>query len=588
LIAWFRDTLNPPIRDGDPSETLPDGVSPLRLRLLFIVTIALTPIAVVSVLQGLDRAQRDAADVHERLIETARAAASHEGNVLASAEQVLRAVANLPDVQLITPDCNRALEGAMSGLPDIVNLTRIAPRGRIVCASLRRSIGLDLSGRSIFQNARKEPGKFFSLGPVKSSITNAQIVGGMLGFNDTHGDFDGAVGIALDLGWLNRLLEARQVPQGAVAAVFNRSGKIIASTAPEIAAPVFAQSDPRAIDALQSGLDSRGHKWVFAATPLLQNDVYVGFAMREATLFAPTYVHVTTDFLMPVLMIGLAWIAIWFGTDRLVTRWIMYLKRISGAYRAGHYTIRPQLDAAPGEFQLLGQALADMASAIQDRDRALRDAVAQKTELIREIHHRVKNNLQIVMSLLSLQQGQVHDPSSRAALAQAQLRINALALVHRMLHEIEDQTMIDLKRLLTDLSRQIADGLGSGTGNLNVEIDVVACSVSADVAIPLALFTVEALTNTYKYAFVGIERPGKVQITLRQTGADMTLAISDNGVGYDLSTTKRSIGSRLIATFGQQVGGVSSVRSEPGKGTTVEIRFPNPGLGADQSILAAS
>src|SRR5882757_3209056 len=111
LIAWFRDTLYPPIKDGAPSEPLPDGVSPLRLRLLFIVTIALTPIAVVSVLQGMDRAQRDAADVHERLIETARAAASHEGNMLASAEQVLRAVSNLPDVRLNTPDCSRALEG---------------------------------------------------------------------------------------------------------------------------------------------------------------------------------------------------------------------------------------------------------------------------------------------------------------------------------------------------------------------------------------------------------------------------------------------------------------------------------------------
>src|SRR5689334_10523163 len=125
LIAWFRDTLSPPTREGDPSETLPDGVSPLRLRLLFIVTIALTPIAVVSILQGMDRAQRDAADVHERLIETARAAASREGNMLVSAEQIVRAVSNLPDVQLITPDCNRALESATNGLPDVVNLSRI-------------------------------------------------------------------------------------------------------------------------------------------------------------------------------------------------------------------------------------------------------------------------------------------------------------------------------------------------------------------------------------------------------------------------------------------------------------------------------
>src|SRR5436853_7180453 len=108
-IDWFRDILSRLLRDGAPSEPLPEGVSPLRLRLLFIVTIALTPIAVVSILQGMDRAQRDVADVHERLIETTRAAASREGNMLAAAEQIVRAVANLPDVRNITPDCSHAL-----------------------------------------------------------------------------------------------------------------------------------------------------------------------------------------------------------------------------------------------------------------------------------------------------------------------------------------------------------------------------------------------------------------------------------------------------------------------------------------------
>jgi len=588
LIAWFRDTLNPPLRDGGPSEALPDGVSPLRLRLLFIVTIALTPIAVVSILQGMDRAQRDAQDVHERLIETARAAASREGNMLASAEQILRAVAHLPDVQQITPQCSEALEGAMSGVRYVVNLTRVNAKGIIVCASVKRAIGLNINDRAIYQSAKAEPGKFFTTEPIRSPVVNMRVIGGMIGLKDAQGNYDGAVGLALDINWLNHLLEARQVPQGAVAGVFDRNGQLIASTQPDIARPVFSQSVTYAVNTLQSGIDNDGNKWVFAATPLLHNDVYVGFAMREATLFAPTYIHVTTDFLMPVLMIGLAWIAIWFGTDRLVTRWISYLKRISGAYRAGHYTIRPSLEAAPGEFQQLGDALADMASAIQDRDRRLRDAVAQKTELIREIHHRVKNNLQIVMSLLSLQATQVRDPLSRSALAQAQMRINALALVHRMLHEIEDQTTIDLKRLLTDLTRQISDGMSGGRDNLSIELDVMPCNVPADIAIPLALFSVEALTNAYKYAFPDPDRPGTVRIALKHTGADLSLGIIDDGVGYDVANSTRSIGSRLIATFGQQVGGVSSVRSEPGKGTTVEIRFPEPPpLFAEPQAIAA-
>jgi two-component sensor histidine kinase len=553
--------------------------------LLFIVTIALTPIAVVSILQGMDRAQRDAADVHERLIETARAAASREGNMIAASEQIVRAVANLPDVRLLTGDCNRALASAIKGSRYVNNLNRINAQGIIVCAALPRAVGLNISARPLFKTVQQSQNEFVTIGPTKSAVTHATVIGGMLPLRDSAGQFVGAVGISLNLEWLKDLLRAKQLPDGAVAGVFDKAGRMIASNDRSIAATIFNGADLTAVNQLQTATDDRSRKWVFVTTPLLHNEVFVGFAMREATLFAPTYIHVTTDFLMPVLMIGLAWIAIWFGTDRLVTRWIMYLKRISGAYRAGHYTIRPSLEAAPGEFQMLGAALADMATAVQDRDRKLREAVTQKTELIREIHHRVKNNLQIVMSLLSLQANQVQEPLSKAALAQAQMRINALALVHRMLHEIEDQTTIDLKRLVTDLSRQIADGMSGGRDDIRIELDMMPCNVPAEIAIPLALFTVEALTNAYKYAYPDPDKGGVVHIALKRTGDQLLLSIVDDGIGYDVGGVKRSIGSRLIATFGQQVGGVSSVRSEPGRGTAIEIRFPDPRMQPNEGFF---
>jgi two-component sensor histidine kinase len=586
-IDWFRDTLSQLLRDGAPSEPLPEGVSPLRVRLLFIVTIALTPIAVVSILQGMDRAQRDAADVHERLIETARAAASREGNMIAASEQIARTVANLPDVRTANGNCSRALTGAVRASRYVVNLSRIDAKGRILCAAVPQAVGLDVSDRQIFQAAKRSLGDYVTAGPTRSTILPVTVIAGMLPLRDADGTFKGAVGIAIDLEWLKDLLKVRQLPQGAIAGVFDKRGHLIAANDAVNAAAIFSGARQNDSNALQSATDANGRKWVFAETPLLSNEIYVGFAMREATLFAPTYVHVTTDFLMPVLMIGLAWIAIWFGTDRLVTRWIMYLKRISGAYRAGHYSIRPSLEAAPGEFQLLGAALSDMASAIQDRDRKLREAVTQKTELIREVHHRVKNNLQIVMSMLSLQTAQLKDPAAQSALSQAQMRINALALVHRMLHEIEDQTTIDVNRLLGDLSRQIADGFGSGRENVRIELEMTSYCVPADIAIPLALFAVEALTNAYKYAFPDPEKQGTVIIRLRRVGEDLVLSIVDDGIGYDINSVKRSIGSRLIATFGQQVGGVSSVRSESGKGTVVEIRFPEPEAISDVDLIAA-
>src|SRR5690348_2718885 len=116
---------------------------------------------------------------------------------------------------------------------------------------------------------------------------------------------------------------------------------------------------------LQSGDDARGDSWTYATSAVVGNSVFVGFAMREQKLFGATRVQVTTDFLMPIFLIIMAWVAIWFATDRVVTQWIYYLRRVAAAYRSGHYAVRPALDEAPSEFKLLGDAMADMAAAIQ-------------------------------------------------------------------------------------------------------------------------------------------------------------------------------------------------------------------------------
>ena len=226
-----------------------------------------------------------------------------------------------------------------------------------------------------------------------------------------------------------------------------------------------------------------------------------------------------------------------------MTQWINYLRRIAAAYRSGHYAIRPDLADAPAEFKLLGDAMSEMAEGIQDRDRRLREAVDMKTTLIQEIHHRVKNNLQIVMSLLSIQANQVKDLGARDALMQAQTRINALALVHRILNELEDQSTLDLRQLLEELSRQIAEGMGK-TRCAGSKWMCPSRVVAGSVAVALALFTVEALTNIFKHAFPRDRRgrdPG--QHGVRMAGGKLKLAIADNGMGFAMDETGKSVGS---------------------------------------------
>jgi len=275
-------------------------------------------------------------------------------------------------------------------------------------------------------------------------------------------------------------------------------------------------------------------------------------------------------------MILLTWGAIWIVTDRQLTRWIIYLKRVSATYRSGHYLLRPSLDDAPSELRLLGDALSEMAGAIHERDRSLRDAIAQKSLLIKEIHHRVKNNLQVVMSLLSLQAKRLKDPAAQEALRDTSTRINALALVHRILYEIDDENTVDVQKLLEQLAEQTSEGFGGDGRAVRVTTDIVARSVSSDMAVTLSLFAVEAITNAFKHAFPA-GRDGTIRVVLEAVdGHRLRFAIEDNGVGFNDADATASIGSRLIRTFGQQIGGVTEVRSIVGKGTTVEIIFPDP------------
>ena len=553
----------------------------LRRRLQAIITLALLPVVLVSIFQGVARARLDMTTVHTQLLQQARTVAAGDQNLLAAAEQVLRAVGSLSEVRGMNGNCDGVLADTLIGVRYFSNLSRIDADGRVACSAMALAHGLSVKEYAVFKEAQKTDGMVVS-NELINRITGQPVIGGMLALRKPDGTFDGTVAISLDVHWIDYMLHAANLPRGAVAAVYDRSGNVIATNNKDVGAAIAkAAISSGANNEVFSTVDSRGDLWRFGNASLMGNSIFVAFAMGESHLFGQTYLHVGLDFALPILMIGFAWFAIWLATDRQVTQWINYLRRIAAAYRSGHYAIRPDLAEAPVEFKLLGDAMSEMAEGIQDRDRRLREAVEVKTTLIKEIHHRVKNNLQIVMSLLSIQANQVRDLVAKDALLQAQTRINALALVHRILNELEDQSTLDIKQLLEELSHQIAGGMSKD--NVRVEVDVASRVVSGSVAVALALFTVEALTNIFKHAFPD-ERQGVIRVAMAPApGGKLKLTISDDGLGFAMGGTGRSVGSRLIKTFGLQLGGVSSVHSEPGKGTVVDLIFPDPDLRQDEA-----
>jgi two-component sensor histidine kinase len=237
--------------------------------------------------------------------------------------------------------------------------------------------------------------------------------------------------------------------------------------------------------------------------------------------------------LLPLLAFMLALGAVLIVAEREVIRWIVYLQRVAAIYAKGRFTIiRPlQAERAPPEIRELAATLDAMAGAIVTRDASLMDSLAEKDALMREIHHRVKNNLQIITSLLNMQQRALSDPAAKAAMNDTRQRITALAQIYRALYQGPDLKRVDLRPFLEELTAQLlANDMGAlGGGLVRTEVHADPLVIDPDRLAPIALFAVEAITNAQKHAFG--PNGGTLSVGFHVRGEEAELSISDDGPG---------------------------------------------------------
>ena len=221
--------------------------------------------------------------------------------------------------------------------------------------------------------------------------------------------------------------------------------------------------------------------------------------------------------------------------------------------------------------------LQEMALEVSHQRRTLQRTVQEKQLVMQELHHRVKGNLQTVSSLLSLQRRTVADREADDALRDAQGRIAAIALVHEMLYGAEQPTtllMSEYLRGLADLTLQTRSREADGI-TMDVRADPVRLPVEQ--AIPCALIAHELLGNALDHAFPG-SRTGRLRMSLNRTVEEpdvLVLRIEDDGIGYLSSAGLPGTGLELVEALVGQLGGTMTI--ENGRGTSVEVRFPDGG-----------
>jgi two-component sensor histidine kinase len=213
---------------------------------------------------------------------------------------------------------------------------------------------------------------------------------------------------------------------------------------------------------------------------------------------------------------------------------------------------------------------------------AQQHALQEKEVLLREIHHRVKNNFASIISLVELQQQSVTEPATSALLMQLTQRLRSMSLVHEMLYESGNLVKIDSLRYLQTLTQYLQDAFSS-SGAVRIQVTAPNVWISLDHAIPCGLIVNELVTNAFKYAFPGNQpRPGadhcEIQVSATWNGAAYTLMVADNGVGLpdNLDWMKSpSLGLLLVRMLGRhQLQGRLELDRTTGARFTLQFQSP--------------
>lgn len=541
----------------------------IRVRLATVLAVALLPVLAIGAAQSVWAFRSDAEARRESLRLAALSAATTTHARVEAAGVLLQTLGP----RSVGLECAARLGDIASRLPGYENLIRFDRNGRVACASASVPADALRATRPWFASlaagdhlsASGAPGVAYSIHPSMIAAVRAE---------DAQGRFDGAFAAVMTLSSLKPDTTNRMLPDGAEAGLIDAEGNYVALTKPDVfpAAPETLVAEAlKPGGAIWTGRDRRGDLRTVSAAPLVSDDVFVVLSTPAQGLFSWARLNPISRLLPPLLAFFLALGAVIYAADRAVIRWIGYLQRVASIYARGRFTVRPlQAERAPPEIRDLAATLDQMAAAIVAKDSSLHESLEQKDGLMREIHHRVKNNLQVISSLLSMQQRALEDPAARLAISETRQRITALALIYRALYQGVDLKRVDLRPFLEELTAQVM--AGDGSHGLRTEVHADPLVIDPDQLAPLALFAVEAINNAQKHDFA--DRGGVLRVDFHVRGDEAELSISDDGAPVDLSTT--GMGRTLMTAFARQLRGKVIFDTPAEGGMVARLVFPTP------------
>ncbi|WP_171232977.1 sensor histidine kinase [Ruegeria sp. HKCCA4812] len=552
----------------------------LTVYLAALVTLALLPLGLIAVLQTraviTEADERSRASVLARTIE----AATRERELLQKAVGASSGLtAALSAGGMDKAACSDLMRRFVERQPEFVFAGFIQPNGVMACSTVEKDI--DLSDAPGFGQISENPQLTFSVSRAGAATGQSVIIVTQPVMNKT--ELMGFVSISIPHALARTPLDVGNIGSDVVIALFDATGEVLSSNVGlDEVKPFLPPAKENLLVLSSSGKTfsaktADGEDRVFAVASIIPGEVAViGSWPREAALASVGAGSTALTIAFPILMwvTGLG-VALW-GLHRLVIRHLDSLRSAVRRFALGERDPIESLAGAPQEFQQIQTAFNRMVLLIREAEAQHERDLVEKTLLLREVHHRVKNNLQLIASIMNMHLRKAETPEARRLLEQLQRRVRGLAMVHQTLNQNSQMTTINTEALIGHLVAELAHRPPILGQVVEVDCRIAPVELGQDQAVTLSMLVAEALTNAVKY--VGVPQDGPPTISVELTRPDestLHLKISNtrgqSDDGADLFHSG-GIGQRLMQAFLRQLDGSETI-TETSSHYVYEVTF---------------
>jgi two-component sensor histidine kinase len=560
----------------------------LRTKLVLLVAAVLLPVLGLAAWRAGNELRKAEAHQAEGLVVAVKLAVARHQVLIDGTRRLLVAVCSDDVVSKsagpeATPSdisaCEMYLARVLKAFPGEYSSVLVTDdKGVARCSSTMTAAGMGFSDREVFRQVRDS--REFSIGPqIASRVTALGIIPMALPIT-RGGAFAGMCAVGISLTNFADAASPTPVDSGIAVVLVDRSGAPIGGKAEMVRVLPAAARLAAALVGGQTSFQDFGRDgtlYEFRILPLAGNAI---FAVAAAPVTDPflSLVSAADGLVLVALALVLALIAVWFGADRWCVRPLRYIRDFAGQVAQGGPGNLPPPRSWTPELSSVSEGVTAMAEAISSREAELRAGLEQRDHMLREIHHRVKNNLQMISSLLNLQAGEIRSPRIRRFFGDAQNRVLTLSILHRHLYERTSWALVDFQRFISDLVRQISVGSVEGIRSpprFHIRAPIMA--VGPDTAIPVGLIVTEVVSSALDHDFSGIATP-EIRIEAVEDEGQVTFTIEDNGQDKDSGSIRSDgrgvFGLTLIRGLATQLGGELTITARDGGGTRVVVTFP--------------